>query len=102
MCAGINAAQELVRDTGSLPVPPWLRDAHYKGAKALGHGLGYKYPHDFPDHYVLQRYLPDAVASAWLYKPGPMGYEAQIARHMNTIINNARRRDTAGGTESET
>lgn len=102
VCAGINAAQKLVRDTGSPPVPPHLKDAHYKGASALGRGLNYKYPHDFPDHYVLQQYLPDAVKSAWLYKPGPMGYETRISQHLNAIINNARRREPpAGGQESE-
>lgn len=102
VCAGINAAQKLVRDTGSPPVPPHLKDAHYKGASALGRGLDYKYPHDFPDHYVLQQYLPDAVKNAWLYKPGPMGYETRISQHLNTIINNARRREPpAGGQESE-
>lgn len=39
-------------------VPPAIKDSHYKGAQALGHGIGYQYPHDFPGHYVPQRYLP--------------------------------------------
>lgn len=102
VCEGINAAQKLVRDTGSLPVPPWLQDAHYKAASELGRGLDYKYPHDFPNHYVLQQYLPDAIKSAWMYKPGHIGYEMQIAKHLNSIINDARRCQTTGTTENET
>lgn len=83
--AGINAAEELVAATGSLPVPAHLQDAHYKSASKLGRGTDYLYPHDFPNHYVSQQYLPDEVKDAWLYTPSAMGHEAQIAAHMNQI-----------------
>lgn len=93
VCNGINKAQQLVKNTGTLPIPPWLQDAHYKAASQLGRGVDYKYPHDFPNHYVLQQYLPDEIKSAWLYTPGKLGYEVTIANHLNTIINDARRRE---------
>ena len=84
--AGISEAQELVRQTGSLPIPPHLKDSHYKDAKSLNRGIGYLYPHDFPNHYVKQQYLPDAVRDKWLYKPTHIGYEQAIANHMNRIL----------------
>ena len=56
----IFAANEAVRNY-QTSVPAHLRDAHYKGAKKLGHGTDYKYAHDYPDHYVKQQYLPDEI-----------------------------------------
>lgn len=55
-------------------VPAHLRDAHYKGAKKLGHGTDYKYAHDYPDHYVKQQYLPDEIKNARFYETGLLGY----------------------------
>lgn len=92
VCAGIGAAQELVEKTGTLPVPPHLQDAHYKSANTLGRGIGYAYPHDFPNHYVMQQYLPDGVSDAWLYKPTHIGHEQAIAQHLNRIISEERKR----------
>lgn len=54
-------------------IPLWLKDAHYKGAKKLGHGVEYKYPHDFPNDWVKQQYLPDKIKSAQYYHPKDNG-----------------------------
>ena len=102
VCAGINDAQKLVQDTGTLPVPPHLQDAHYKSAGKLGRGIDYLYPHNFPNHYVKQQYLPDTVTSAWLYKPTHIGYELQIANHLNKIINDETRRQSETKPDDET
>ena len=58
-CNAIFAANEVVRSTVTAKVPSHLQDAHYKGSAKLGHGIGYKYAHDYPNHYVKQQYLPD-------------------------------------------
>ncbi|MBS6281031.1 MAG: replication-associated recombination protein A, partial [Lachnospiraceae bacterium] len=55
----ISEAMETVKNTMTAPVPPHLQDAHYKSSSKLGHGVGYKYAHDYPNHYVEQQYLPD-------------------------------------------
>lgn len=57
----IDKALGYVREHKPYQIPAYLKDAHYKGAAQLGHGIGYKYPHDFPGHYVKQQYLPDEV-----------------------------------------
>lgn len=66
-------------------VPSHLRDAHYSGAKALDHGTGYLYAHNYPRHYVKQQYLPDALVGTTYYHPGDEGYEKQIKEHMADI-----------------
>ena len=66
-------------------VPKHLRDTHYKGAKAFGHGVGYKYPHDFDNHFVRQQYLPDEKISARYYTPTTQGAEATIKRRLETL-----------------
>ena len=75
---GIYEAMDTVRETGSLPVPPHLQDAHYKGAAKLGHGTGYKYAHDYKNHYVKQQYLPDALLGTKFYEPSDNGHEKFI------------------------
>lgn len=65
----IDKALADVRKGRTGPVPPHLRDAHYKGAKDLGHGKGYRYPHDYPGHYVDQDYLPDNLRGTTYYSP---------------------------------
>ncbi len=82
---GIFEAMDTVRETGSLPVPPHLQDAHYKGAAKLGHGTGYKYAHDYKNHYVKQQYLPYELDGKEFYKPSGNGYEAKIREHMKKI-----------------
>jgi putative ATPase len=64
------------------PVPPGLRDAHYAGAKKLGHGKTYVYPHDHPDGIVPQQYPPDALVGRDYYRPTPRGAEGAIAARL--------------------
>ncbi len=84
----IDAAMGVVRNHITPPVPAHLQDAHYKGAEKLGHGLGYKYAHDYPNHYVDQQYLPDALVGTKFYEPTEMGYEAKIREHFSHIKGN--------------
>ncbi len=81
----ISAAMEDVANRKTPPVPPHLMDAHYKGAAKLGHGIGYKYSHDFKNHYCRQQYLPDELVGTQFYVPGELGYEAQIREYMEKI-----------------
>ena len=71
-----------VRDGAIGEVPAHLRDAHYQGAAALGHGAGYEYPHDHPSGWVDQRYLPDELAGERWYRPSTHGHEKEIAERM--------------------
>jgi putative ATPase len=66
-------------------IPAHLRDAHYPGAKALGHGIGYRYPHDYPGAVVAQQYLPDTLADRAYYEPGRNGVEAKYAEAWQTV-----------------
>lgn len=80
----IFAANENIRQYKTT-VPSHLQDAHYKGSKNLGHGIGYKYAHDYPNHYVEQQYLPDEIKNARFYEPGDLGYEKQIKEHLQKL-----------------
>ena len=80
----IHAAMESVR-TQKTTVPAHLQDAHYKGAAKLGHGTGYKYAHDYPEHYVKQQYLPDEIKNAKFYEPTEMGFEKQIKDRLERL-----------------
>ena len=80
----IFAANDAVRNNKTT-VPTHLQDAHYKGAQKLGHGIGYKYAHDYPNHYVDQQYLPDEIKDARFYKPGDLGYEKQIKERLQKL-----------------
>ena len=88
-CNAIFAAGEEVKRSGNLPVPPHLQDAHYKGAAKLGRGTGYKYAHDYPNHYVEQQYLPYELKGETYYEPSWNGYEAKIREHMKRIKSEA-------------
>ncbi len=90
---GIFDAMETVKETGSLPIPTHLQDAHYKGAAKLGHGTGYKYAHDYPNDYVKQQYLPYELDGKEFYKPKGNGYEAKIKEHMSRIKKEAKEND---------
>ena len=72
----LGAATEAVRSGPMATVPTHLRDAHYQGASALGHGVGYQYPHDAPAGWVAQRYLPDELGDVVFYEPTSHGREA--------------------------
>nr|WP_330389752.1 replication-associated recombination protein A [Oribacterium sp. WCC10] len=66
-CVAVFEAMNEVERTGSLPIPPYLQDAHYKASAELGRGVGYKYPHDYPGNWVEQQYLPDAIKDREFY-----------------------------------
>lgn len=78
----INRAMDEIADNGAKPVPIHLRDASYRGAKQLGHGDDYLYPHDFPDHFVAQEYLPTDAKGGPYYEPTDQGFEKKIAERM--------------------
>ncbi|MDE6026119.1 MAG: replication-associated recombination protein A [Lachnospiraceae bacterium] len=80
----ISKAMDAVRTVNDCQVPPHLRDAHYSGAKQLNH-VGYKYAHEYPNHYVKQQYLPDPLVGTSFYEPGDIGYEKQIKEWMKFI-----------------
>ncbi len=81
-CVAIGRAMEAMKQTQALSVPVHLQDSHYRGAKQIGHGTGYLYAHDFPNHYVRQQYLPDGLFDAKFYEPTENGYEKQIREHL--------------------
>ncbi|MCD7824685.1 MAG: replication-associated recombination protein A [Clostridiaceae bacterium] len=81
----IGAAMEMVQQQGVMSIPPHLQDAHYKSAGKLGHGLGYQYAHDYPNHYVKQQYLPDELVGQQFYKPSDNGYEKKIKEYFDKI-----------------
>ena len=81
----IGAAMSVVKENRTPPIPTHLQDAHYKGAEKLGHGLGYKYAHVYPNHYVEQQYLPDDLVGTKFYEPTEMGYEKKIREHFERI-----------------
>lgn len=68
-------------------IPVHLQDAHYKGAASLGHGTGYKYAHDYPEHYVKQQYLPNEIKDAKFYRPTEIGYEQKIKERLERLHN---------------
>ncbi|MFI3207838.1 MAG: replication-associated recombination protein A [Eubacteriales bacterium] len=82
----IDAALSCVKNNKTT-VPSHLQDAHYSGASNLGHGVGYKYAHDYPNHYVQQQYLPDEIKDATFYHPTQNGYEREINAHLKKIKN---------------
>lgn len=80
----IMAANAAVR-AHKTTVPSHLQDAHYKGSANLGRGTGYKYAHDYPNHYVEQQYLPEEIKDMKFYEPSDMGYEKAIQEHFQRI-----------------
>lgn len=81
----ISEAMNVIKNTKTPPVPTHLQDAHYKSSAKLGHGVGYKYAHDYPNHYVNQQYLPDGLEDMKFYEPTENGYESQIKSHLEKI-----------------
>ena len=80
----VDAALEAVRNTKNT-VPVHLQDSHYKGAGKLGHGTGYQYAHDYPNHYVEQQYLPTELKGKVFYQPTDNGYEKKIQEYFQKI-----------------
>ena len=78
----IDKALADVKEQRTQGVPVHLKDGHYKGADQLGHGVGYKYAHDYPQHYVDQEYMPH---TAVYYEPTLQGYEAKIKERMDKL-----------------
>ena len=84
----IGKAMKAVKERPHGQIPPHLRDSHYEGAKELGRGLDYKYPHNFENHYVDQQYLPTGLLGSKFYIPSDNGYEKAIQRWMEKIKGN--------------
>ena len=84
----VDRATECMKQTMTAPVPVHLQDAHYKGSEKLGHGLGYLFAHNYPNHYVEQQYLPDALKDEVFYEPTEIGYEKQIKEHLQFLRGN--------------
>lgn len=82
---GIMKAMKTIKTTMTETVPGHLRDAHYGGSTRLGHGIGYKYAHDWPNHYVRQQYLPDSLVGERFYELSDQGYEKQMKDWMERI-----------------
>ena len=85
-CNAIFSAMESVKNVKTT-VPVHLQDAHYKGSANLGHGVGYKYAHDYPEHYVKQQYLPDEIRDARFYEPTEIGHEKNIKERLERLRN---------------
>lgn len=85
---GIDAALSAVERERAEPVPAHLRGTGYKGASALGHGRGYKYPHDYPGSYVKQDYLPANMRGKIFYEPSENGYEQEIRKRLLKLKQN--------------
>ncbi|WP_077367803.1 replication-associated recombination protein A [Anaerosalibacter sp. Marseille-P3206] len=83
---GINSALEDIRNNEIGDIPKYLKDASYKGAKKFGHGIGYKYPHDYPNSYVKQQYLPDEYIGKKYYNPTSNGYEKIISERLKELF----------------
>ena len=92
VCA-IDKAQEIVRRTGNLPIPVYLRDVHFEESgipgggegRFAGNGTGYRYAHNYPNHYVDQQYLPDEIRGEEIYQPSDNGYEHEIREYFRRI-----------------
>lgn len=82
---GLNAAQADVRSKPVGEVPSHLRDAHYQGASKLGHGKGYRYPHDAAGGWVDQQYLPDELSDAEYYLPTTNGAEGRLVQRWREL-----------------
>lgn len=83
----VDKAFEAVKNLPTASVPSHLQDAHYKSAIKLGHGIGYRYAHDYPRHYVRQQYLPDGLTDMQFYEPTENGYEKQITEYFKILKN---------------
>ena len=81
----IDEALAWVEQHKTEPIPPYLQDAHYPGAAKLGHGIGYKYAHDYENHWVKQQYLPDGVDGHEFYHAGDLGYDAKMKRWLKDL-----------------
>ena len=91
VAATLASAKEAVAATPQATVPVHLRSTGYSGAEQLGHGAGYRYPHDHAGGVVRQQYLPDAADGTVLYQPSRLGREAALADRLAEIDRQAGR-----------
>ncbi len=89
-CESVMAARRLVQETGDVPIPPYLQDAHYRAASKLGRGIGYEYAHSYEGHYAGQPCLPEPLRDQALYQPSENGYERTIRAHMSALTGDSR------------
>ncbi len=82
---GIQRATAHVREHGAKPPPAYLQDAHYPGARKLGRGIGYVYPHDEPDGVAEQPVLPEGLEAERFYQPTGRGFEEELRRRLEEI-----------------
>lgn len=80
----IERAMEIVKNN-RYDIPNYLKDAHYKGAEDLDRGIGYKYPHNYTDGYIEQRYLPKEIENEKIYNPKKIGFENEIINNLKKI-----------------
>ena len=88
ICA-IDEAMDFVSSNPSYPIPPYLQDAHYKSAGKLGHGIGYMYSHDFPNHYSGQEYLPEEIQGRHFVDFSENGREKEIKERLDFLRKSA-------------
>jgi len=81
--AAANAVRDAIAETGSLPVPLHIRNAPTRLMAEMGHGKGYRYAHDYPDAFVAQTYLPEAISGRRFYVPSDQGYERAIQERLD-------------------
>jgi len=84
----VDAAIADIRNTNTGDIPPHLKDSHYKGAKKLGRGVSYKYPHSFENNYTPQQYLPDPIKNKKYYVPGGNKHESAMSDYWKKIKGN--------------
>ena len=87
----VNQALDSMPQTAAAAVPVHLQDSSYRSAGKLGRGIGYKYAHDYPMHYVKQQYLPDGLLDMRFYEPTENGYERKVSAYLNHIRNTKER-----------
>lgn len=81
----VNEALDWVAGHKTEPIPSYLQDASYRGAKNFGHGIGYKYAHIYENHWVKQQYLPDGVEGHTFYHGGDLGYEVKMKQWLKDL-----------------
>ncbi|GKQ42868.1 recombinase RarA [Companilactobacillus sp. RD055328] len=84
----IDAAMSDIQSGKTGNIPDHLKDSHYKGAEKLGHGVGYKYPHNYPSDWVAQQYLPDNIKDSLYYEPKDTGKYEQALKQQYKKLNN--------------
>ena len=86
ICA-VDAALNDIKNMDTGDIPQALKDAHYGGSQELGHGVCYKYPHSYPNHYIKQQYLPDNIRDRKYYEFGDNKTESAAEEYWNRIKN---------------